>query len=152
MTVGQICNREVIIAERTDSVTEVAKLMRNNHVGTVIVAARNRGITQPLGIITDRDLVLEVLSLEVDPNKIYAEDLMSSVLHCGNESDSVWATIKTMRSKGVRRVPILDDEGSLVGMLAMDDVVDLLANELSSLVNLISREQSNESLSREFVD
>ena len=63
MTVGQICNREVIIAERTDSVTEVAKLMRNNHVGTVIVAARNRGITQPLGIITDRDLVLEVLSL-----------------------------------------------------------------------------------------
>ena len=152
MTVGEICNREVIIAYRTESMTGIAKLMRNAHVGSVIVACRNEGITQPLGIITDRDLVMEVLAQEVDPNKIYAEDVMSSVLHCVKESDSTWETIRLMRNKGIRRIPVLDDAGSLAGILALDDVMELLADELSNLVSLVGREQRKESLSRDLVD
>lgn len=152
MNVGEICNREVIIAYRTESMTGIAKLMRNAHVGSVIVACRNKGITQPLGIITDRDLVMEVLAQEVDPNKIYAEDVMSSVLHCVKESDSTWEAISLMRNKGIRRIPVLDDAGSLAGILALDDVMELLADELSNLVSLVGREQRKESLSRDLVD
>ena len=151
MTVGEVCNREVIIAYRTENMTGIAKLMRNAHVGSVVVACRNEGITQPLGIITDRDLVLEVLAQEVDPNKIYAEDVMSLALHCVKESDSTWAAISLMRNKGVRRIPVLDDAGSLVGILALDDVVELLADELNNLVSLVGREQRKESISRDLV-
>ena len=152
MSVGEVCNREVIIGYKTENMTSVAKLMRNAHVGSVVVARRENGITQPLGIITDRDLVLEVLAQEVDPNTIYAEDVMSPTLHSVYESDSTWDAISLMRSEGVRRIPVLDDAGSLVGILALDDVVELLAEELSSLASLVGREQRKESISRDLVD
>lgn len=70
MTVGEICNREVIIANKTENITDIAKLIRNAHVSSVVMAYQNEESTQSLGIITDRDLLLEVLAQDIGTNSI----------------------------------------------------------------------------------
>jgi len=152
MTVGEVCNREVIIAYKTENMTDIAKLMRSAHVGSVIVACRDGDITRPLGVITDRDLVLEVLALEIDANTVYAEDVMSPTLHSVQEADSTWDAISLMHREGVRRMPVLNDAGSLVGILALDDVLELLAEQLGNLAGLVKHEQRRERVSRDLID
>lgn len=149
MTVGQFCNRDTVIVSKQDSIVEAAKLMRQYHVGSLVVVDQTGADTvKPIGIITDRDLVVEILAAEVAAEDVAVGDIMSYRLLTAQAGDSLWDTLRRMREQGVRRVPVVDGQGALVGILASDDLLELLAEELGALAKLVSREQQRELDSR----
>lgn len=144
MTVGEFCNREVVFIRRDESIPEAARLMRRHHVGDLVVVEEQQDRRVPVGIVTDRDLVLEVIAQEVDPNRLTVGDVMSFELVTAREEDSLFDAIKLMRCRGVRRVPVVDRAGVLVGILSVDDLLELFAETLGDLATLLQREQQRE--------
>ena len=145
MAIGEICNREVVFARRDDSVKEAAQLMREHHVGDlVIVVEEADGRRVPCGVLTDRDIVVGVVAKGLDPDTLEVAEVAGTELVLARESDGVAETIELMRAKGVRRVPIVDAHGSLVGIVTADDILDLLAEELTALAGIVSRGQRRE--------
>jgi len=148
MPIGEICNREVIIVQRDESVLQAAKLMRQHHVGNVVVVEERNGRRVPVGIVTDRDLVVEIIAPELDSTVITVGDIAVAELATVRENNGVFEAIQYMRNKGVRRLPVVDDGGGLVGIVTLDDLLVLLAEELGALARLVEREQKNEISSR----
>lgn len=144
MSVGQFCNRDTIIVRKQDSILETAKLMRQHHVGCVVVTDDSDGAAKPVGIVTDRDLVIEILAAEINPDDVSIGDIMSYELLTVLESEGLWDVLQHMRAKGVRRVPVVNAQGGLVGILSSDDLLEILAGELGELAKMISREQQRE--------
>jgi CBS domain-containing protein len=149
MSVGNICNREVVIARRDDSIVEIARLMRRHHVGSVVICEERHGHNKAVGIVTDRDLVVEVMATSVDEGEVSAGDIMSYELLTAREQDGLWEVMQRMRARGVRRVPVVDKDGGLLGILTADDIIELLAGELGDFAQLIVREQRREREVRE---
>lgn len=143
MTTGEFCIREVTTAEKGMSVTEAAKLMRDRHVGALVVVADGER-PEPVGLVTDRDIVVEVIGEEVPVDSVTVGDIMSPDPLVAREQDGLWDTLQRMRTHGVRRVPVVDDGNSLVGIIAADDILELLAQELEALSRLVRREQERE--------
>ena len=144
MRAGELCTLQVVIADRETSVAEAAKLMRQDHVGDIVIVDRTNGQNIPVGIVTDRDLVLEVMATELDANTLTLGEIMEPELLTATEDDSVLAAIEKMRFKGVRRLPVVGKNGALVGMLSFSDLIEFLAEEMSHLAKIIAREQSVE--------
>lgn len=144
MTVGDICNRGVVFVDRTESISVAAKLMREHHVGTVVVVEGDEAMWKPVGIVTDRDLVLEVLAEDVLPMKLSIGDLTGTRLLTLDEDEDVTEAVKRMRDLGVRRAPVVDAEGFLTGILAVDDVIDLISEQLSDIVGVMIHGQKRE--------
>jgi len=136
MSTGEFCTREVVVTDKNSGIVEVARLMRQYHVGDVIVVERRGKENVPVGIITDRDLVVEVIAQQVDPEALTVSDIMSSELLSVKESEGIWETLLQMCERGVRRVPVVNDEGGLEGILAIDDMIELLAEELTLLARI----------------
>lgn len=139
MAIGEICNREVVIAERNMDVPEAARLMRQHHVGTIVIVEDIEGRRKPVGIVTDRDIAIEVVAAGVDPNGLVIGDIMGGDLVTVAETQGIFETIRYMRSRGVRRVPVVDNGGWLVGIVTLDDLLELIAEELNEMTKLISR-------------
>jgi CBS domain-containing protein len=131
MSIGEVCNREVVIIDRRESVFDAAKLMREYHVGDVLVVEERDDARVPVGILSDRDLVVEVLAKALSPDAVDVGDLMSTDLLIARENDRLLDTIKSMRARGVRRIPVVDDSSALVGILALDDLIELIAEQLA---------------------
>jgi CBS domain-containing protein len=148
MAIGEICNREVVVAERSLPVVECAKLMRTHHVGDVVVVENHPGGRRPVGIVTDRDIVVEVVAANVMPDTLTIGDIMGPELVTVLESEGVFEVIRYMRAKGVRRVPVISKEGSLLGIVTLDDLLELLSEEIRDLAGLLSRERLREETSR----
>ncbi len=148
MPVGEICNREVVVAERTTTIVEAARLMRRYHVGDLVVVDEVQGRRVPVGMVTDRDLVVDVIAREQPFASCTVSAVMSATVVCVPETAGVIEAIQLMRSHGVRRVPVVDAGGALVGILAADDLLDLLAEELSALARIAPRGQEREVRSR----
>jgi CBS domain-containing protein len=144
MPIAEICSRGVVIANPEDSLRTVAELMRLHHVGSVVVTRNDAGLCRPLGIITDRDIVLALVAKDVSPDAVRAGDVMSEPLETINENDEVWQALERMRSRGVRRLPVLGAHGELVGIVSADDLLELVAEEIASLARIIGREQRQE--------
>ena len=148
MLVGEICNREVAICHPDDSIQEAAKVMRDQHVGDVLVVEEKDNMNIPVGILTDRDIVIETLAEEINTEKVTVKDIMSRELVCAYEEDFIIETVKKMQGKGVRRVPIINKEGGLEGILSVDDAIEIIAEVLADLVRLFRHEFSHESKTR----
>ncbi len=149
MAIGEICTRVTVFSTRDSTVAQAAKLMRQHHVGSLVVVEElNGGRRVPVGIVTDRDVVIEVMATGLDANVITVGDIMDPELVTARESEGVLETMQIMRYKGVRRLPIVDQEGQLVGIVSIDDLLELLAEELSELTKIVAREQARESSSR----
>ena len=148
MPVGEICNREVVVAERTTTIVEAARIMRRYHVGDLVVVDEVQGRRVPVGMVTDRDMVVEVIAREQPFASCTVSAVMSATVVCVPETAGVIEAIQLMRSHGVRRVPVVDAGGALVGILAADDLLDLLAEELSALARIAPRGQEREVRSR----
>jgi len=133
-----------VTAHRGTKVSEAAQLMRKHHVGDVVVVDQVNGREVPCGMVTDRDIVITVIAQGVDPEGVMLGDMMSSDIVVGRETDGVADTIQVMRTKGVRRLPIVDALGALVGIVTADDLLALLSEEMNSLTTLVAREQRRE--------
>jgi CBS domain-containing protein len=143
--VGSVCVREVVITNGTDSVLDVANLMREHHVGDVVVVEKRAGVNYPTGIITDRDIVVGGVAAAFDRlPQLVADDLVMRPLITVREEATIEDALEIMRKNGVRRIPVVDATEALVGILAVDDLLDQLARDLTSISALISREQRNE--------
>jgi CBS domain-containing protein len=148
MPISEICNREVVIVNRDNTVLEAARLMRQHHVGDVVIVDESEGVKVPVGIVTDRDLVVEIMALGIDQTVITVGDIMMTELATVKDDAGVSDTIEYMRAKGVRRMPVVDRKGGLVGILTLDDLLELLAEEFLSLSRLVKHEQQKEIVSR----
>lgn len=144
MTIGAICNREVISVQRDASVLHAAMLMRQYHVGDVLVIKEHKGKSVPIGIVTDRDIVIEVIATELDAAVITTGDIMGTKLFVIKEDAGILEAVQSMAAKGIRRLPVVDADGGLIGIVTRDDLLFLLARELGALTKLVSREQKNE--------
>lgn len=144
MTIGEICNRDVVFAARDTTVQAAAKLMRHYHVGSLVVIDDIGGKRVPAGIVTDRDIVVEVDAVDLDPKVITVGDIMSPDLATVPDSQGVLETMEVMRFKGVRRMPVVDREGGLAGIVTIDDLLEVLAEELTDLTRIVSKEQARE--------
>ena len=148
-TIASICNRSVAFTTRETTVAAAAKLMRHGHVGSLVVVDRmNGGKRMPIGIVTDRDLVVEIIATGLDPAVITVGDIMAQELVVGRESDSVLETLEIMRFKGVRRLPTVGRDGQLIGIVTVDDLLEVIAEELGELAKIVAHEQSREAAAR----
>jgi CBS domain-containing protein len=144
MSVGEICNRKVVVVTRETPVAAAAALMREHHVGDVVVVLEEGGKRTPVGIVTDRDVVVEVIAVGLDPSTLTVAEIMVPQLATVPEQTGVFEAIRYMRDKGVRRMPIVGEDGVLIGILTLDDLLELLAEEFGALSRLVSREQNKE--------
>lgn len=144
MTVGEICTRKVIVAPRTTSVCEAAKLMRLYHTGDIVVTDEGDGHPMPVGILTDRDLVLEILAQGLDPSGLVVGEVMSENPVTVGDRDGLFETVSSMRSAGVRRTPVVDSTGALVGIVSLDDLLELMAEEMGNLAMVMREERLRE--------
>ncbi|MDH5216790.1 MAG: CBS domain-containing protein [Gammaproteobacteria bacterium] len=147
MKTGELCIRDVVVVNGDTGIVEIAGLMREYHVGDVVVVKEKDGNRQPVGIVTDRDIVLEIVAREVPLGSCTAIDIMSGNLVTANENDDVWQVLEVMREKGIRRAPVVDNENILVGIISTDDIIDFLAEEMKQVVSVARyqpiREQQN---------
>ena len=144
MTAGEYCNREVIIVEPTISVSEAAVLMRRHHVGDLVVVEKEGEEARPVGIITDRDIVIEVVAQKIDPDSLTVKDIMSTDPVGVAETVSLLDTLELMKQRGVRRVLVTADSGGLQGLLSADDAIELIAEQINDLTQLVDREITRE--------
>jgi len=149
MRIGDICTRSVVTCGRDTSALELAQLMRDRHVGDVIVVDEQEGKATPVGIVTDRDLVVQVMAKGVNPDLLRAGDLIAGDLVTAVESEVVYDAIWHMRSKGVRRLPVVDAQNCLLGVVTADDVTEFLAAELTEVARIVPRQIKLEEATRE---
>src|SRR5579862_2257857 len=131
MKVLDICKRDVVTIREAEELTAAARLMREKHVGYLVVIEPELGeaAVTPVGVITDRDIVVAVVARETDPRALKVGDVMTRQPVLAREDGTVSAALHHMREIGVRRLPVVDRGGRLVGVLSLDDVLDALAEE-----------------------
>lgn len=131
MRIGEYCNVGCVCCKPETPIALVAGLMREHEVGAVVVVEDNELGRIPLGIITDRDIVIEALAVDLDTKVITAGDIMNGTLQTVKENDDIFSALKLMREHRVRRLPVLNHSGTLYGIISMDDIVNMLSMELS---------------------
>ena len=139
MSIGEICSREVVFIAPGESVAQAARLMREHHIGSLVVVEGGRNGRRPIGMITDRDVAVGVVALGLDPEATPVEVAMRGSVAAVGEDEGVARVVALMREEGVRRLPVVNASGVLVGLIAADDVIDLLAEEMSGLAGMLNR-------------
>ncbi len=138
MLVRDYCNMNVICCDPDAPIAEVAALMRRHHVGDVIVLDNQQeGMRVPIGIVTDRDILVETIALDIDAKLFTASDLMTTPVTTVQEDAGLNEAIAVMRGKRVRRLPVVNRAGSLYGIVTTDDLLNLIASELAMIAGLV---------------
>jgi CBS domain-containing protein len=145
MTAGEFCTRQVVTIHREDTLVEAAQRIRKHHVGTLVVVDEKDGQQMPVGLVTDRDLVVCGLAQSREHVEgLVVDNMMSRHPITARENDDLLTALNQMRNFGVRRLPIVNDKGGLEGILTFDDLIELVAEELSGLSSLVSRARRRE--------
>ncbi|HEY0844255.1 MAG TPA: CBS domain-containing protein [Noviherbaspirillum sp.] len=140
MSIAEHCNVEVVCCDVKASIAEVASLMREHHVGDIVVVDMASDPRIPVGIVTDRDIVVEAVAPGVDLELITAGDIMASPLTTVRESCELHEALETMERLNVRRLPVVREDNSLYGIVTADDIVRLLSGELACLARAVGRQ------------
>jgi CBS domain-containing protein len=136
--VGDLCSPQVVTAEPGASLREAALAMRNQHVGALIVVERKDGVARPIGILTDRDIVVAVVAVPgARPEGIRVGDAMTTDLATAREDDGLFEAVQRMSERAVRRLPVVGADGALKGVVSLDDVLRVLAAELGQLAEAL---------------
>ena len=144
MRVSDICSRHVFHIAPSASIREAAEKMRKCHVGALVVVHQPNGERVPIGIITDRDIVVSVVAPGIDAQTLTVGDAMSAQPTSCGEDDDLLVAIAKMRTRGVRRLPVLNAKGGLAGMVTSDDIYGGLTREMNDLSSALVREQVRE--------
>ncbi|HWA98737.1 MAG TPA: CBS domain-containing protein [Pirellulales bacterium] len=134
MSVGRICNRLVVLAGPKETIVVAARRMLEQRVGTLLVLNDSK---QPIGILTDRDLVTRVMAVGKDPNTVHVDEVMTSDLRTVSEDTPIETAIAEMDAGGFRRMPVIGAREALVGMISLDDILGLLVEEFASIGGIL---------------
>lgn len=149
MEVGKLCTIDTVCCTRDETVQGAAYLMRKHHVGDIVVVDEPDGERSPVGIVTDRDIVVSVIALGLDPLGLQVGDIMSDDLLVADEHEDVDALIERMRLRGIRRVPVVGEDGRLAGIVSADDLLGYLAEEMEDLSRISPYQQNHERRARQ---
>lgn len=148
MNIGDICSRAVVSIGAGEPVQRAAELMRQYHVGSLVVTEDANGGLGPVGIVTDRDIVIEIVAKNVDPGTLTVGDIMSEEPLIANEEDDVDEVLDDMRKEGVRRIPVVDENGAVVGVFALDDLLQIMATQMDLVAGIVGAQRGEESRMR----
>ncbi len=137
MSIAEICQRHVITIDATATLREAATQMREHHVGALVVTSETANQNQVVGIITDRDLAIEVLARDLSPVDVRVAQVASRHLVTVPSSASIGEAAATMKEAGVRRLLVTEGDGQLAGFVTVDDLIDALAGSLGSLASAL---------------
>jgi len=141
MNVGTLCQRNVVTVSPTDELSVAARLMRERHIGCLVVVEGSGGGAVPVGMLTDRDIVVAIIARETESGQLQVGDVMTRNPVSVLESESLSTALRQMRAIGVRRLPVVGKRGELTGLLSLDDVLDTLVSELQDVVGAIQNER-----------
>jgi CBS domain-containing protein len=143
MNIGEICERDTVTIRPYEDVVAAARLMREKHVGFLVVVepAVIDGTWHPVGVLTDRDIVITVVAREANPHSLRVEDVMTRKPVTASTDTSLDAALRDMRRVGVRRLPVVGEHGALFGIIAIDDVLARLTEQLQHAAGAIRSEQ-----------
>jgi CBS domain-containing protein len=148
MKLKELCVLDVACCRKETTVAEAARLMRQHHTGDLVVADESDGTQEPVGVVTDRDIVMEVVAKGHDPERTRVGDIMGKPVVVASGSEDVGTAIDRMRAHGVRRLPIVDDRGAVFGILTLDDLYRVLAEHTAALAAIVTKEQTRENRGR----
>ena len=132
------CCREQVVAVSPDTpAVEVARIMGAKNVGSVVIVS---GDNRPVGILTDRDLTTRVMAREKDPGEVRASDIVTRDVVTFRDSMGIYEAIQKMTAEGIRRMPVVDDAGKLIGIVTMDDIVRMLGEEMAAIAKNIEKQ------------
>jgi len=144
MTAGELCTREVVIAHRDEPLSTIARLMCDRQVGTVIVVQDEGARRTPVGVVTDRDVLRAQMTQSADLNCLSVGEALTPDPLLFREDADISTVIERLTARRVRRAPVVDGTGSLVGVISVDDVIPYLAEELSRIARIVSRQSALE--------
>lgn len=150
MNVGRACKHQVITVTPPTDLVAAAELMREKHVGFLVVTEPDSAgmYGRPVGVVTDRDIVVSVIAKGEDPKQLTVADIMNRGPAVVDEAESLDQALQTMRRMGVRRLPVVGSRGTLTGVLSLDDVIDVLAREVGEASGAVQNEQRIEGVLR----
>lgn len=144
MLLRDVCTPDVISCTPESTALHAARLMRQHHVGDVVVVEDVETGQSPIGVVTDRDIVVEVLGRELDPARVTLRQIMRTPVVIASVSEQVGEAVRRMTFHAVRRMPVVDESSRLVGILCLDDLLKRLAADAGSLAEIVTREQDRE--------
>jgi CBS domain-containing protein len=148
MNIAKLCHHGVATVFASDEVTTAAEFMRKRHVGYLVVIDVHEGASRPIGVLTDRDIVVSVVARQIDPATLRVGEIMTQNPVVASDTDSLDTAIATMRRIGVRRLPVVGGRGQLIGVLSMDEVLRAVAGQLTDLSDAIRNERQVENVMR----
>ncbi len=147
-TARDLCSRDTATVSRSTPLDEAARLLRERHVGCLVVVEAVTGGRRPVGVLTDRDIVTAAVARGADPARLCAADAMADEPVTVHEDASLHHALALMRHRHVRRLPVVGGDGLLVGLLAADDLLQLLADELAALAEALVGQREVERMVR----
>lgn len=149
MQIGEICSREVHVVRREEALVEAVREMVSGHIGAIVVVAPvGRDTVRPVGIITDRDVVNAQIDLSTDMFSLTAGDVMTPDPLTIEETCGLAEGIAQLTARGVRRAPVVDAAGHLVGLISVDDLLPVVAEEIAALAKLVGTQAAREGMTR----
>jgi len=148
MMLSAVCTLDVASCSPRISVLEAARLMRQKHTGDLVVVDDVEDSQEPIGVITDRDIVVEVLANDLNPATTTVGSIVRHPVVVAHDSEEPATALERMRTHGVRRIPIVSQHNRLIGILTVDDLLRLLATDVNTLTEIVSRQQHHERLAR----
>lgn len=136
MSLGNLCRREIVCVDRGATIEEVARLMEEKNIGSIIVVEERK----PMGIVTDRDILLRVINRGLDSERTSVADVMTKQIVTLREDMGLFEALQQVKGKGIRRFPIVDAKGNLQGIMTLDDILYLLGKEMADIASIIEEE------------
>jgi len=144
MLVSEVFTSAVVRASRSTTLQEAAKLMRKQHVGALVVTDEGLERDRPLGIVTDRDIVIKAVAEGLPVQRATVGEIMTQALATVLRTDTLTQALELMRTRGVRRLAVAEANGELAGIVSMDDIVDRLAGEIGAMHGILGNELARE--------
>jgi CBS domain-containing protein len=144
MKLKDLCVLDVACCTPETTVAAAARLMRERHAGDVVIVDNADEEREPVGILTDRDIVVEVLAKGRDPNKTTVAEIMATQLVVAGDSEDSTQALQRMAAHGVRRIPVIDDARCVVGIITLDDLLREQAEQASRLLDVVTKQQAKE--------
>jgi CBS domain-containing protein len=148
MNIGDICTRDVAFVDHEETLQRAASVMRERHVGALVVTRQEGDATFVLGIVTDRDLVVEGVARGVDAGHTAIGRLASPGIASLPARAGLGEAIELMKMRGVRRLLVAAEDGHLHGIVSQDDLVAALGHEVAGLAHALRKGIDREAAER----